>query len=71
MDKPQVREDMIKSIQEAVAYLFGLSLEDLKHESKRREVALLRQIALYLVKQITDAFLPEIGRILAAGIVPP
>jgi chromosomal replication initiation ATPase DnaA len=63
MEKLQVRENTIKSIQEAVAYLFGLSVEELKQESKRREVAVPRQIAIYLAKQITDASLPEIGRL--------
>jgi chromosomal replication initiator protein len=62
MDKPQVREKAIKSIQEAVAYLFGLSVEELKQVSTRREVAVPRQIAIYLTKQMTDASLPEIGR---------
>ena len=62
MDKPQVRENAIKSIQEAVAYLFGLSVEELKQVSTRREVAVPRQIAIYLAKQMTDASLPEIGR---------
>jgi chromosomal replication initiator protein len=62
MDKRQVREYTIKSIQEAVAYQFGLSVEKLKQESTRREVAVPRQIAIYLAKQMTDASLPEIGR---------
>ena len=62
MEKPKVREDTIKSIQEAVAYLFGLSVEQRKQESTRREVAVPRQIAIYLAKQMTDASLPEIGR---------
>ena len=62
MEKPKVREDTIKSIQEAVAYLFGLCVEELKQESTRREVAVPRQIAIYLAKQMTDASLPEIGR---------
>jgi chromosomal replication initiator protein len=62
MDKLKVREDTIKSIQEAVAYLFGLSTEDLKRESTRRELTVPRQIAIYLAKQMTDASLPEIGR---------
>ena len=62
MDESRARENTIKSIQEAVAYLFGLSAEELKQESNRREVAVPRQIAIYLVKQMTDASLPEIGR---------
>jgi chromosomal replication initiator protein len=62
MDKPQVCENTIKSIQEAVAYLFGLSAEELRQESSRRVVTVPRQIAMYLAKQMTDASLPEIGR---------
>jgi chromosomal replication initiator protein len=62
MDESRARENTIKSIQEAVAYLFGLSAEELKQESNRREVAVPRQIAIYLAKQMTDASLPEIGR---------
>jgi chromosomal replication initiator protein len=62
MDKLQGRETTIKSIQEAVAYLFGLSAEELKQENTRRTVTVPRQIAMYLAKQMTDASLPEIGR---------
>jgi chromosomal replication initiator protein len=62
MDKVQVRESTIKSIQEAVAHQFGLSVEELNQESTRREVTVPRQIAMYLAKQMTDASLPEIGR---------
>ena len=62
VNKPQVSENTTKLIQEAVAYLFGLSAEELRQESKRQVVALPRQIAIYLAKQMTDASLPEIGR---------
>jgi chromosomal replication initiator protein len=62
MDKTQGRENVIKEIQEAVAYQFGLSIEELKEDGMRREIAVPRQIAMYLAKQITDASLPEIGR---------
>jgi chromosomal replication initiator protein len=62
MDKSQVRENTIKEVQKAVAYLFGLSVEELKQESTRQVVAMPRQIAMYLAKQMTDASLPEIGR---------
>jgi chromosomal replication initiation ATPase DnaA len=62
MDKLQIREDKIRSIQEAVAYQFGLSVERLQQGSTRREVTVPRHIAIYLAKQMTDASLPEIGR---------
>jgi chromosomal replication initiator protein len=62
MNDLQLRESTIKEIQEAVAHLFGLSTEELREGSGRHVVALPRQIAMYLVKQMTDASLPEIGR---------
>jgi chromosomal replication initiator protein len=58
----QVRESTINSIQEAVAHLFNLSVEELRQDSSRRAVAVPRQIAMYLTKQMTDASLSEIGR---------
>src|SRR5580700_8159045 len=58
----RVRESTINSIQEAVAHLFNLSVEELRQDSRRRAVAVPRQIAMYLTKQMTDASLPEIGR---------
>jgi chromosomal replication initiation ATPase DnaA len=61
IDEPQLREDTIKSIRGTVAYLFALSVEQLRRESNRRVVAMPSQIALHLANQMTDAFLP-IGR---------
>jgi len=57
----QVRENTIKSIQEAVAHLFNLSINELTGDSSRRVVAVPRQIAMYLAKQMTTASLSEIG----------
>jgi chromosomal replication initiator protein len=42
--------------------MFGLSTEELRTESRSREVAFPRQIAIYLSKQMTDASLSEIGQ---------
>jgi chromosomal replication initiator protein len=42
--------------------MFGLSVGELRQGSSRHVVAVPRQIAMYLVKQMTDASLPEIGR---------
>jgi chromosomal replication initiator protein len=61
-DAAQVREETITSIQEAVASMFGLTVEELRQGSNRRVIAVPRQIAMYLAKQMTDASLPEIGR---------
>jgi chromosomal replication initiator protein len=58
----QLRGCTIGRIQRAVADLFGLSEEELRQKSTRQAVAVPRQIAMYLAKQITAASLPEIGR---------
>jgi chromosomal replication initiator protein len=42
--------------------MFGVSVGELKAESKKQVATIPRQIAMYLVKQLTDASLPEIGR---------
>jgi chromosomal replication initiator protein len=42
--------------------MFGLSIEELRTESRSRDVAFPRQIAMYLAKSVTDASLSEIGR---------
>jgi chromosomal replication initiator protein len=58
----EVRGTTIEAIQQAVADMFGLSIEDLRTERRSRDVAVPRQIAMYLVKLMTDASLSEIGR---------
>src|SRR3984957_15368347 len=57
-----VRESTIEAIKTAVAYFFGMPVEQLHHNNTTRAVTVPRQIAMYLIKQMTDASLPEIGR---------
>jgi chromosomal replication initiator protein len=57
-----VRESTVATIKSAVAYFFGMPIEELHHNNTTRAVTVPRQIAMYLVKQMTDASLPEIGR---------
>jgi chromosomal replication initiator protein len=41
--------------------MFDLSINELTEDSRRRAVAVPRQIAMYLTKQMTTASLSEIG----------
>jgi chromosomal replication initiator protein len=60
MNNPH-RESTIKSIQDAVAHMFGLAVDELSKESGPRVVAMARHIAMYLSKQLTDASVSEIA----------
>jgi chromosomal replication initiator protein len=62
MSDRQVSESTITSIQEAVAHLFRLSVEELIGKSTQRAVSMPRNIAIYLTRQLTDATQTEIGQ---------
>jgi len=58
----QEKKVSIEMIQKKVAEQFGLRHQDLKLRSNSKAIAFPRQVAMYLVKQLTAASLPEIGR---------
>jgi chromosomal replication initiator protein len=58
----QEKRITIDLIQKKVGESFGLREQDLKVRSNTKAIAFPRQIAMYLVKQLTSASLPEIGR---------
>jgi chromosomal replication initiator protein len=62
MNNPQLGEPTIRQIQDAVAHMFGLAVDELSKESGPQVVAMPRHIAMYLSKQLTDASESEIGR---------
>jgi chromosomal replication initiator protein len=52
----------LEAIQDAAAAAFELSRERLLARDRSPKVALARQIAMYLARELTDVSLPEIGR---------
>src|SRR5579871_1809771 len=58
----QDRKVTIDSIQKGVAERYGIRQSQLKEKSNTRKIVIPRQVAMYLVKELTDASLPEIGR---------
>jgi chromosomal replication initiator protein len=57
-----VKAVTIEIIQKFVADYYNLRMMDLKARDNSKSVAMPRQIAMYLSKQLTHASLPEIGR---------
>jgi chromosomal replication initiator protein len=58
----QERRVTIDAIQKAVAEKFAIKQSQLKEKSNAKAVVYPRQVAMYLVKELTAASLPEIGR---------
>jgi chromosomal replication initiator protein len=52
----------MEAIVKAVAEKFSMQPSQIKMKSNTRQIAYPRQIAMYLVKELTQASLPEIGR---------
>jgi chromosomal replication initiator protein len=56
------RRVTMESVMRAVAEEFQLQPAQLKQKSNARQIAYPRQIAMYLIKELTKSSLPEIGR---------
>jgi chromosomal replication initiator protein len=52
----------IEVIQKVVADYYNLKVADLKSKTNSRNIAVPRQVAMYICKMLTKASLPEIGR---------
>jgi len=60
---PDERETTPADIIRFVAQHYGIRVADLKGRSNRRSIALPRQVAIYLIREILDLSFPEIGKI--------
>jgi chromosomal replication initiator protein len=58
----QDRRVTMDSIQKAVAEHFQIKPNQLKEKSNTKKIVYPRQVAMYLIKELTSASLPEIGR---------
>jgi chromosomal replication initiator protein len=58
----QEKKVTIEQIQKRVGEIYGLRAQDLKVRSNSKNIVVPRQVAMFLVKQLTAASLPEIGR---------
>ena len=58
----QTKEITLEIIQEIVAQYFKIRVDELQSKKRTREIALPRQIAMYLCRELTDTSLPQIGK---------
>ena len=58
----QERKVTMEAVIKSVAERFSLQPHQLKQKSNAHQIAYPRQVAMYLVKELTQASLPEIGR---------
>ncbi|WP_245395636.1 chromosomal replication initiator protein DnaA [Anthocerotibacter panamensis] len=62
--QPLVGEVTPEKIVEMVCEELSVSMEDIKSDSRKREISEARQIAMFLLRNYTDLSLPKIGNVL-------
>ena len=60
---PEERSTTPADIIRFVAHHYGIRVADLKGRSNRRSIALPRQVAMYLIRDILELSFPEIGKL--------
>jgi len=61
LNQVQKQDITIDDIVKAAASKFNVKITDLKSHKKNKDVALCRQVAMYLSRKLTDASFPDIG----------
>ena len=60
----QTRKEVTpQSIMQTVADYYSITVNDLICHSRRREITMPRQIAMYLTREMTNLSLPQIGQV--------
>ena len=62
IDSEQPEGLTIERISKMVASHFKLTIEEIKSKNNSRQIAVPRQVAMYLCKRLTKHSFPEIGR---------
>ena len=62
-DQQQHRQITAELIMRTVTDYYGLSMDSLTSDSRRREITVPRQIAMYLTREMTGMSLPRIGSV--------
>ena len=52
----------IQKIQKIVAEEYQINVDDMKSKKRTNNIAFPRQVAMYLIRELTDSSLPQIGR---------
>ncbi len=60
--KPKARSITADVIMQTVSSYYGITVQDLISTTRRREIAVPRQIAIYLTREMTTMSLPQIGQ---------
>lgn len=61
-DSPKMTVIPIERIQEKVGKFYGVTVKEMKATKRTQNIALARQIAMYLTRDLTDNSLPKIGK---------
>jgi chromosomal replication initiator protein len=62
LPEESIRDISVQLIQDEVASFFGLTVDDLCSPSRTKQLVIARQIAMYLIRELTDLSLPRIGK---------
>lgn len=60
--QPKARQINAQVVMQTISDYYGITVDDLTNQSRRREITVPRQIAMYLTRELTTMSLPQIGQ---------